>query len=145
MLALRAEDRDSARAFFAQALPLQPDADAQALAAFYLGYTDTLEGRWAESIPALAEAVRLCPEMKEYGNLLGVARFKTGDYEAAAAAFAAVLRVDKGSAMDLANLGLCEKFMGKNEEARRHLSAALELDPGLDFARRHLEQLDTQG
>ncbi|MEG6503124.1 tetratricopeptide repeat protein, partial [Desulfovibrio sp. 1214_IL3152] len=140
-----AEDRDSARAFFAQALPLQPDADAQALAAFYLGYTETLEGRWAESIPALAEAVRLCPEMKEYGNLLGVARFKTGDYEAAAAAFAAVLRVDKGSAMDLANLGLCEKFMGKHEEARRHLAAALELDPGLDFARRHLEQLGTQG
>lgn len=145
MLALRAEDWDSARAFFDQALPLQPDADAQALAAFYLGYTDTLQGHWAESIPALAEAVKLCPDMKEYGNLLGVARFKTGDYAAAAEAFAAVLRVDKGSAMDLANLGLCEKFMGKNEDARRHLTAALELDPNLDFARQHLAQMDAQG
>ena len=60
----------------------------------------------------------------------------------AADAFAAVLRVDKGSAMDLANLGLCEKFLGKNEEARQHLAAALELDPNLDFARQHLAQLE---
>ena len=51
--------------------------------------------------------------MKEYGNLLGVAHFKTGDYVKAAEAFKAVLRVDKGSAMDLANLGLCEKFMAQ--------------------------------
>ena len=142
MLALRAEDWSSASALFAVAMPLQPGADAQALAAFYLGYTETLQGRWAEAIPALAKAVELCPEMKEYGNLLGVAHFKTGNYSRAADAFAAVLRVDKGSAMDLANLGLCEKFLGKNEEARQHLAAALELDPNLDFARQHLAQLE---
>ncbi|MBB5142757.1 YcaO-like family protein [Desulfovibrio intestinalis] len=142
MLALRAEDWSSASALFAEAMPLQPGADAQALAAFYLGYTETLQGRWAEAIPALAKAVELCPEMKEYGNLLGVAHFKTGNYSIAADAFAAVLRVDKGSAMDLANLGLCEKFLGKNEEARQHLAAALELDPNLDFARQHLAQLE---
>ncbi len=142
MLALRAEDWSSASALFAEAMPLQPGADAQALAAFYLGYTETLQGRWAEAIPALAKAVELCPEMKEYGNLLGVAYFKTGNYSMAADAFAAVLRVDKGSAMDLANLGLCEKFLGKNEEARQHLAAALELDPNLDFARQHLAQLE---
>ncbi len=142
MLALRAEDWSSASALFAEAMPLQPGADAQALAAFYLGYTETLQGRWAEAIPALAKAVELCPEMKEYGNLLGVAHFKTGNYSMAADAFAAVLRVDKGSAMDLANLGLCEKFLGKNEEARQHLAAALELDPNLDFARQHLAQLE---
>lgn len=142
MLALRAEDWSSASALFAEAMPLQPGADAQALAAFYLGYTETLQGRWAEAIPALAKAVELCPEMKEYGNLLGVAHFKTGNYSRAADAFAAVLRVDKGSAMDLANLGLCEKFLGKNEEARQHLAAALELDPNLDFARQHLAQLE---
>ena len=142
MLALRAEDWSSASALFAEAMPLQPGADAQALAAFYLGYTETLQGRWAEAIPALAKAVELCPEMKEYGNLLGVAHFKTGNYSMAADAFAAVLRVDKGSAMDLANLGLCEKFLGKDEEARQHLAAALELDPNLDFARQHLAQLE---
>ena len=79
--------------------------------------------------------------MKEYGNLLGVAHFKTGNYAKAAEAFRAVLRVDKGSAMDLANLGLCEKFMGHAEQAREYLSAALELDASLDFARKHLAEL----
>jgi len=141
MLALRAEDFDTARSAFAAAVPLQPDADSKALAAFYLGYTDTLQCRWQEALPALATAAGLCPDMKEYGNLLGVAHFKTGDYAKAAEAFRAVLRVDKGSAMDLANLGLCEKFMGNAEQAREYLSAALELDASLDFARTHLAEL----
>jgi len=141
MLALRAEDFNTARSAFAAAVPLQPDADSKALAAFYLGYTDTLQCRWQEALPALATAAGLCPDMKEYGNLLGVAHFKTGDYAKAAEAFRAVLRVDKGSAMDLANLGLCEKFMGNAEQAREYLSAALELDASLDFARTHLAEL----
>ncbi|MBQ9405644.1 MAG: YcaO-like family protein [Desulfovibrio sp.] len=142
MLALRAEDRETARKAFAAAVPLQPDTDSQALAAFYQGYASTLDERWQEALPALEEAFRLCPEMKEYGNLLGVARFKTRDYAAAAAAFRAVLRVDKGSDMDLANLGLCEKFLGARDEARNHLRAALELNPTLDFARKHLAELE---
>jgi ribosomal protein S12 methylthiotransferase accessory factor len=58
-----------------------------------------------------------------------------------AAAFRAVLKVDKGSVMDLANLGLCEKFLGQKEAAMEHLAAALEVDPSLDFARTHLEEL----
>ena len=83
----------------------------------------------------------LCPDMKEYGNLLGVCLFKLKRYEEAAAAFRAVLKVDKGSVMDLANLGLCEKFLGQREAAMEHLAAALEVDPSLDFARTHLEEL----
>lgn len=43
--------------------------------------------------------------------------------------------------MDLANLGLCEKFLGQKEAAMEHLAAALEVDPSLDFARPHLEEL----
>ncbi|WP_022656574.1 YcaO-like family protein [uncultured Desulfovibrio sp.] len=141
MLALRAEQWDAARDLFSTAQPLQPDNDAAALAAFYAGYADTLQGRWQEALPALSRAVELCPEMKEYGNLLGVARFKTGRYAEAAEAFSAVLRGDKGSALDLANLGLCQKFLGQKEEAAKHLRAALELDPSLDFARKHLAEL----
>lgn len=141
MLALRTKQWNAARELFNTALPLQPDADSAALAAFYAGYADTLQERWQEAVPALARAVELCPEMKEYGNLLGVARFKTGRYAEAAEAFAAVLKMDKGSALDMANLGLCHKFLGQKEEAARHLQAALELDPTLDFARRHLQEL----
>ena len=142
-LALRASNYEEARTAFASAVPLQPDTDARALAIFYQGYADTMEGRWKEALPALEEAADLCPEMKEYANLLGVARFKTGNYTQAAAAFRAVLHIDKGSAIDLANLGLCEKFLGNTDAARKHLAAALDLDPSLDFARTHLTELDT--
>ena len=43
--------------------------------------------------------------------------------------------------MDLANRGICRKLQGKNEAALEDLRAALELEPDLDFARRHLEEL----
>jgi len=43
--------------------------------------------------------------------------------------------------MDLANLGLCHKFMGHTEAAAEFLGKALEMDPGLDFARKHLDEI----
>ncbi|WP_300717393.1 YcaO-like family protein [uncultured Desulfovibrio sp.] len=141
MLALRADRLDEARALFAQARPLQPGNDARGLAAFYEGYAATLTHDWEAALPPLRDAVALCPEMKEYGNLLGVCLFRLKRYEDAAAAFRAVLKVDKGSVMDLANLGLCEKFLGQKDAAMEHLAAALEVDPTLDFARTHLEEL----
>ncbi len=144
MLAMRGEDHDAAQTFFEKALPLQPDDDAGGLVTFYHGYIDTLRGRWKESIPMLEKAFTLCPEMKEYGNLLGVARFKTGDHARAAEAFRAVLKIDKGSAMDLANLGMCEAELGNGDDAARHLKAALELDVSLDFARERLKELEDQ-
>ncbi len=142
MLALRNNDLAGARALFAQAEPLQPEADSRGLAAFYTAYTHTLENAWDEALPALSRAVTLCPEMKEYWNLRGVAYFKTGDYAAGAEDFSAALRLDKGSAMDWANLGVCRKMLGETGEARAALKTALKIDPSLNFARTHLEELD---
>lgn len=144
MLALRCDTPhalDEARQWFERAEPLQPENDARGLAAFYAGYALTLAGRWAEALPTLSRAVAYCPNMKEYWNLRGVARFKTGDYTAASQDFTTVLRIDKGSVMDLANLGLCHKFLGHTVEARHYLGAALALDPSLKFAAQHLEEL----
>ncbi|MDR1658781.1 MAG: YcaO-like family protein [Desulfovibrio sp.] len=141
MLAMRLRRFNAAREQFLKALPAQPDADSAALAAFYAGYVDTLENRWQDALPMLEKAFQLCPDMKEYANLLGVAYFRTRSYDEAARAFAAALRIDKGSVMDIANLGLCRKFLGEKEEAVRLLRAALEIDPSLAFAREHLEQL----
>ena len=142
MLALRRDEPEQARDLFLDALPLQPDAEAAGLVAFYAGHAETLRGRWADAVPMLEQAVSLCPEMKEYGNLLGVALYKNGRYAEAADAFKAVLKLDKGSAMDRANLGICYKFLGRPPDARRELTAALELDPTLDFARAHLSELE---
>lgn len=142
MLAMRADEHEEAQRHFRKARDVQPDNESRALTAFYDGYIDTLQDRWADAIPALREAQQLCVDMKEYSNLLGVAYYKTGQYAEAAEAFAAVLRIDKGSAMDLANLGVCEKMQGLNAQAREHLEAALALDASLDFARAHLAALE---
>ncbi len=141
MLALRADRHREARQLFLQAATCQPEAEATALAHFYAGYAATLMQDWEGALPGLREAHALCPDMKEYGNLLGVAYFKTQRYAQAAEAFRAVLKVDKGSAMDMANLGLCLAHLGQRDEARHYLEAALELDPSLDFARQRLAEL----
>lgn len=144
MLALRREDYAEAHRTFATAEPLQPEADARGLSAFYAGYALTLSQHWAEALPALSRAVEYCPDMKEYWNLRGVARFKCGQYQTAADDFATVLTIDKGSVMDIANLGLCHKFIGNKDQARHYLAAALEIDPGLTFAANHLEELNNE-
>ncbi len=141
MLALRQEDYEKAHTLFAKAEPLQPESDAKGLAAFYAGYALTLQEQWQDALPFLSQAVNHCPDMKEYWNLRGVAQFKGQNYTLAAQDFQQVLRIDKGSVMDIANLGLCHKFLGNTKEAIHYLSTALELDPSLDFARTHLEAL----
>ena len=142
LLALRQGDVAVARERFATALPVQPDGDATALCAFYLAYAHTLEQEWQEALPHLTHAIHLCPDMKEYHNLRGVCRFKLAEYAAAAEDFGTVItRLDKGSVMDLLNLGMCHKFMGDTEKARHYLSAVLDLEPGHMAAVKHLAAL----
>ena len=141
LIELRQGKLPQAEKLFLRAYPLQPDADARGLAAFYAAYSATQAQEWARALPLLDLAVQDCPEMKEYWNLRGVAHFKRKAYAEAAENFSAALRLDKGSALDLANLGLCYKFMGNKSEAVHCLSTALTLDPELDFARAQLAEL----
>lgn len=142
MLALRGDDAEAARQWFALAEERQPDDDSRALAAFYHAYAHTLAGEWEAALPGLTRAARLSPDMKEYQNLLGVCLFKLGRYQEAADRFADIVtRLDKGSVMDIQNLGLCHKFLGNNEKARHYLEAALAIDPGLEAARKHLADI----
>lgn len=144
MLALRAEAYEEACALFEAAEPLQPESDAQGLAAFYSAYCLTLCEEWEKALPGLTRAVELCPEMKEYFNFRGVCYFKLEQYAEAAADFETLIRdLDKGSAIDLANLGLCHKHLGNTEKAIEYLSAAVEIDASIEFARQHLEELQS--
>jgi ribosomal protein S12 methylthiotransferase accessory factor len=141
LVALRQGDLTLASERFAQAEPLQTSTDERALCAFYQAYALSQDSRWEDCVPHLDRAIGLDPDVKEYFNLRGVARFKAGAYELAKGDFHAVLALDSGSAPDLANLGLCHKFLGQRQEALECLEAALGLDPGLDYARKHLEEL----
>ncbi|WP_027180427.1 YcaO-like family protein [Maridesulfovibrio bastinii] len=142
MLALRSGEADSAVGFFEKAEKLQPADEERALAAFYAAYSLSVQEKWPETVPFLDRAIELDDQAKEYFNLRGVAKFKSGSYEIAAEDFKAALALDSGSASDLANLGLCLKFMGRTDEAREYLATALDLDPALDYARAHLEKLE---
>jgi len=142
LLALRMQDTSFAAIMFEIAEPLQPAGPERALAAFYAAYALSLEERWVETVPYLDRAIGFDEEVKEYFNLRGVARFKAGEYQSAAADFEAALAIDSGSPEDLANLGLCHKFMGNPEQARDYLEAALALNPELHYARDHLKDVN---
>lgn len=141
LLAVREEDFTTALPLLAQSEPSLEHQDDRALAAFYQGFALTRQDQWQAGIEHLSRAVTLSPDVKEYYNLRGVARFKLRQYDSAERDFQKALDLDSGSAVDLANKGLCAKFLGRRGEARELLDLALELDPGLDFVRPHLQEL----
>lgn len=141
LLKLRQEQPGQAAKLFAKAYRRQPDRDSAALVSFYTGFALTRQQSWQEAIPWLREATRLSSQFKEAYNLLGVASFKLENFHNAERYFDQALKIDRGSAVDLANRGICRKFLGRNAEAREDLQTALELDPGLDFARPYLDAL----
>lgn len=144
IVSLRQENIHDAASWFALAEDLQPDADDRGMAAFYQAYALSQQGLWAEAIPHLDRAVTCCPDVKEYFNLRGVAYFRQKEFARAAANFELALNLDSGSAMDLANLGLCHKFLNNTDKARELLGEALHLDPSLEFARTHLNELEVR-
>ena len=141
MVSLRQEDLDTAECLFAAAEGKQPSAEDRALAAFYRAYALTRREHWAAALPHLDRAIELSPDHHSYLNLRGAALYRQQRYAAAARDFQAALEQDRGSAMDLANLGLCYQALGKHRVALDHLENALKLDPDLEFARFRVEEL----
>eukprot|EP00831_Metopus_contortus_P026519 TRINITY_DN22546_c0_g1_i1.p2 TRINITY_DN22546_c0_g1~~TRINITY_DN22546_c0_g1_i1.p2 ORF type:complete len:525 (+),score=109.52 TRINITY_DN22546_c0_g1_i1:440-2014(+) len=141
LLALRMDDPQYAVGWFEEAEQLQPADQERALAAFYHAYALSQMEDWENVVGHLDRAIEFDTECKEFFNLRGVAHFKGGRYQAAAESFQASLDIDSGSPHDLANLGLCHKFMGHREEAKDYLRAALDMDPTLGYALHHLDEL----
>ncbi|KUJ95602.1 MAG: hypothetical protein XD41_1385 [Desulfonauticus sp. 38_4375] len=142
LIQLRLENLEKALELFEQSIPLQPDAEEKALALFYLAYTLSLKEEWAKLVPYLDEAIELSPEVKEYYNLRGVSYFKQAKYDLALLDFQSALDLDSGSAIDLANLGICYKRLGNEKNAAYFLKEALKLEPHLEFARKELADLE---
>jgi ribosomal protein S12 methylthiotransferase accessory factor len=141
LLALRMGDPLYAAARFEESVDLQPADAERGLAVFYQAYALSQVEEWEDAVALLDRAVALDGECREFFNLRGVAHFKAERYAEAAADFRASLDIDSGSPHDLANLGLCHKFMGNRQEAEDYLRAALDMDPTLDYAQEHLREL----
>jgi ribosomal protein S12 methylthiotransferase accessory factor len=141
LLALRMGDPLYAADRFEESVDLQPADPERGLAVFYQAYALSQVEAWEDALALLDRAVELDGECREFFNLRGVAHFKAERYAEAAENFRASLDIDSGSPHDLANLGLCHKFMGNRQEAEDYLKAALDMDPTLDYARDHLREL----
>jgi ribosomal protein S12 methylthiotransferase accessory factor len=140
-IALNRGNPQMAQTLFALSEEMQPDDENRALSAFYQGHCLTLREQWAEAIGHLTRAISLQPDVKEYHNLHGVSLFKLDDFTAAARCFQTALSLDAGSAMDMANLGLCYEKAGQTDQAIACLQEAVTMDPSIEFAWEHLVNL----
>jgi ribosomal protein S12 methylthiotransferase accessory factor len=143
-LALNQEDYQTALALFALSEEIQPDDENRAMSAFYQGHCLTLQEEWAEAIPHLTRAISLQNDVKEYHNLHGVSLFKLGNFADAARCFQKAMALDAGSAMDMANLGLCYEKTGQTDRAIACLQEAVTMDPSIEFAWEHLVNMASQ-
>ncbi|MFP4314859.1 MAG: tetratricopeptide repeat protein [Desulfovibrionales bacterium] len=141
LIHLREGEYHQAEQSFQEAQTRQKSTEDEALACFYAGYALTNQERWEEAVTHLDAAIALDPGVHEFFNLRGVAGYKCGNYQKAAADFQAALALDGGSALDYANLGLCYQGMGKAGMARDFLTLALEIEPNLEVAKKCLQEL----
>ena len=100
--------------------------------------------RYAEALTALEQAAQAPEPHQEVFNLLGFCHFKLGQHTDAIEAFSRAIEIEPGLAINYANIGSNLRELGHLEEACRMYRHALDLDPGLDFARQNLETLQAR-
>jgi ribosomal protein S12 methylthiotransferase accessory factor len=100
--------------------------------------------RYEEALDALELAEKANPELKEIFNLRGFCYFKLKKHNESIASFERAIELDPGSGIDYANIGSNLRELGHKDEAMRLYRIALELDPGIEFARGGLEKLEAE-
>ena len=167
-LRLTAKDYAGARAFYDEALAIDP-AHAQAslgmgivlaklgrsdeAGAFYarsvasnpdplaynnLGTWHQQRGELDEAERAYERAVELKPHFAKAHDNLGIVYSLSGDQERAIASFETALRLDPKSCAAETNHGVALRRSGRDAEAREHWTHALAIDPACEGARRAL-------
>lgn len=141
-LALLALERpEEALASLERALALSPPASDEASIHTHRGVALKDLGRYAEAKEALAQAAGFPEPHAEVFNLLGFCHYMLKEHEQSIEAFGRAIEIAPGEAINYANIGSNLREMGQIAEACKMYQHALELDPGLDFARQNLEKL----
>jgi hypothetical protein len=96
---------------------------------------------WADPVTLWRDAARKGPTMWAYFNL-GNALREQGDCIRAVIAYRNAIRLNPRVVLPYPDLGACLVELGRLDEARRVLTAALELDPKLSATRDTLRVLD---
>jgi ribosomal protein S12 methylthiotransferase accessory factor len=124
-----------------RALTLQPEEEDIPYIYSHLG--DCLKdlGEYDRAITALRKGMGYDDERPDIHNLLGFCHFKREEYKTAIAHFHRAVELNPASAIDYANLGVNHRRLGNSGEAARYFELALDLDPGIEFARTNLAEL----
>lgn len=138
---LSLEDPQSALPHFKKALDLNPNAQDIPSICSYMGVCLKDMGMFREALDVLKRGEALDQERTDIYNLMGFCHFKLKEHEAAIENFKKVVTLNPASAIDYANIAANYRDLGDSEKAIRYYELALELDPGIDFARDSLEKL----
>jgi len=130
-----------ARQYLERALDLNPTQQDMASIYSYLGACYKESGQFRQALEVLAKGAHCDGERTDILNLMGFCHFKLGEHEKAIACFRRIIKLDPGSAIDYANIASNYRDMGNKVEAVKYYRLALELDPGIDFARESLKKL----
>lgn len=98
-------------------------------------------GRLDEAASDLERARKINPDHKEVQSLLGYCHYSAGRYYEAIECFERAIELDPASAIDYANIGSNLRKLGMLEAAKNWYRMALDLDPGIEWAREHLQEL----
>lgn len=126
---------------FHQALEGDPEREDMASIYSYMGVCLKDLGRIREALEPLRQGLAMDSERTDIHNLMGFCHFQLKEHEQAIRCFENVIRLDPGSAIDYANIASNYRDLGRTAEAVRYYRMALEIDPGIDFARENLARL----
>jgi len=124
-----------------KALTLNPARQDLASIYSYMGVCLKEMGAYEEALEVLETGAAHDDERTDIYNLMGFCHFKLKQHEKAIEAFARVLDLNPGSAIDYANIGSNYREMGEREKAIYFYEIALSIDPSIDFARESLTKL----
>jgi ribosomal protein S12 methylthiotransferase accessory factor len=133
---------ERALSFLEEALRLDPPKQDIPSIYSYMGVCLKELEQYHEAIDILEKAGSLDNERTDVLNLMGYCYFKLKEHDRAISCFQRLLQLDPTSAIDYANIASNYRDMGNTEEAIRYYRFALELDPGIDFARENLDRLE---
>jgi ribosomal protein S12 methylthiotransferase accessory factor len=130
-----------AMAHFNRALELNPETEDLPYIYSFMGECLKDMGHYQEGIRILRLGIEQDDERQDLHNLLGFCHFKLEDYESAVTHFSRSIEVDPSQAIDFANLGVNLRKLNRLEEAVHNFKVALAMEPYLELARNHLDEI----
>lgn len=126
---------------FNRALELNPEAEDVPYIYSFMGDCLKDMGQYQEAIRVLRLGIELDEERPDLHNLLGFCHYKLDDYETAVTHFSRCIELEPASAIDFANLGVNLRKLNRHNEAAHNFKIALIMEPYLELARTHLDEL----